>query len=109
MSQDEGVIINQEQERQEVKGCADEKSSKAEFIVIEVDDFEGWWKFIAEQEAATDDKFIHQGYEFGGKKKWVYRGQSGATWPIASSFERLLTPAVKKIKCLERALRGRER
>ena len=107
MFQDEGVIMNQE--RQTVKGCADEKSSKAEFIVIEVDDFEGWWKFIAEQEAATDDKFIHQGYEFGGKKKWVYRGQSGATWPIASSFERLLTPAVKKIKCLERALRGRER
>lgn len=96
--------MNQEQERQNVKDCA-----KAEFLVIEVDDFERWRKFIAEQDAAADDKYIHQGCEFGGKKKWVYRGQSDATWPIASSFERLLTSAVKKIKCLERALRGRER
>lgn len=101
--------MNQEQERQKAKDCADEKSSKAEILVIEVDDFEEWRKFIVEQEYAADEKYINQGCEFGGKKKWVYRGQSDATWPIASSFERLLTPAVKKIKCFERALRGRER
>lgn len=101
--------MNQEQERQKMKNGANEKSSKAKFLVIEVDDFERWQKFVAEQETASDDKFIYQGCEFGGKKKWVYRGQCDATWPIASSFERLITPAAKKIKCLERALRGRER
>ena len=101
--------MNQEQEWQKMENGGNEKSSKAKFLVIEVDDFERWRKFVAEQETSSDDKFIYQGYEFGGKKKWVYRGQCDATWPIASSFERLITPAAKKIKCLERALRGRER
>ena len=40
--------MNQEQERQKAKDCADEKSSKAEILVIQVDDFEEWRKFIVE-------------------------------------------------------------
>ena len=58
--------MNQEQERQKVKDCADEKSSKAKFLVIEVDDFFKWLKFVINQGYAEDDKYVLKRYEYGG-------------------------------------------
>ena len=79
------------------------------FCIIEVDNFELWRKFIVQQLRSADDKYIHAGSEFGGKERWVYRGQMDASWPITSSLERLFAPVHGKILCQERALRGRER
>ncbi len=79
------------------------------FCIIEVDDFELWRNFIVQQLRSADEKYIHDGSEFGGKERWVYRGQADASWPITSSLERLFAPVRGKILCQERALRGRER
>ena len=101
--------MNQEQERQKVKDCADEKSSKAKFLVIEVDDFSKWLKFVINQGYAEDDKYVLKRYEYGGNKKWVYRGQMDAEFPISSSFERVMSADCRSIKFLERSLRSKER
>lgn len=80
----------------------------SKYLVVEVDDLHLWIDSVARQMDQSNDKFIHDGYEYGGNG-WYFRGQSNPAWEIASSFERYIGPEYKELVDPERELRGKER
>lgn len=82
--------------------------SDCEYLVVEVDDLHLWIDSAARQMDHANDRFMHEGYEYGGHG-WYFRGQSNPSWEIASSFERCIGPEYKELVDPERELRGKER
>lgn len=78
------------------------------YLLVEVDDLDLWIDSVARQMDCANDRFIHEGYEYGGHG-WYFRGQSNSSWEIASSFERYIGPEYKGLADPERELRGKER
>lgn len=78
------------------------------YLVVEVDNLDLWIDSVARQMDHANDRFIHEGYEYGGHG-WYFRGQSNPSWEIASSFERYIGPAYRELVDPERELRGKER
>lgn len=78
------------------------------YLVVEVDDLYLWIDSVSRQMDRSNDKFLYEGYEYGGHG-WYFRGQSNSAWEISSSFERCIGSEYKKLADPERELRGKER
>ena len=79
--------------------------SDCKYLVVEVDNLHLWIDSVARQMDHANDRFIYDGYEYGGHG-WYFRGQSNPTWEIASSFERYIGSEYKGLADPERELRG---
>ena len=78
------------------------------YLVVKVDDLYLWIDSVVRQMDQSNDKFLYDGYEYGGHG-WYFRGQSNSAWEISSSFELCIGSEYKKLADPERELRGKER
>ena len=78
------------------------------FLRIEVDNFADWMRTVLKLQKSERSTLIALGEVFGDNK-WLYRGQSNASWPISSSLERMNKVSCNHLGDPERYLRAIER
>ena len=83
-------------------------SPSCAFLHIEVGSLYKWIKVASDMLANADDTLVANGEVFGDKK-WLFRGQANAGWPITSSLERTNQVACNHLRDPERYFRAIER
>ena len=78
------------------------------FLRIEVNNLADWVQAILKLQKSECSRLVALGEVFGDTK-WLYRGQSNASWPISSSFERMNKVSCNHLGDPERYLRAIER
>ena len=84
------------------------KNSSCAFLHIEVDSLSNWMKVVSDLMEQAEDTLVANGEVFGDKK-WLFRGQANASWPITSSLERMNQVVCNHLRDPERYFRAIER
>ena len=83
------------------------KNSSCAFLHIEVDSLSNWMKVVSDLMEQAEDTLVANGEVFGDKK-WLFRGQANASWPITSSLERTNQVVCNHLRDPERYFRAIE-
>lgn len=83
------------------------KNSPCAFLHIEVDSLSNWMKVVSDLMEQAEDTLVANGEVFGDKK-WLFRGQANASWPITSSLERTNQVVCNHLRDPERYFRAIE-
>ena len=78
------------------------------YLRIYVDNLANWTKAVLRLQEGERVSLVGFGEVFGDKK-WLFRGQSDASWPITSSLERMNRITCDHLRDSERVFRATER